>query len=662
MSADEASRHRANLASLWVCILIVAFSLWLRNGFPVHAVASANTDDFLFIRLAAAVRRAHWLGAYDNLTLAKGPFFPGFIAVNSLFHTPLKITEQAVYLAASAALALAVFRLTRSHVLGVLLFAVLAFNPVLWTESLARVIRDGLYISLALGLIAAFGLLWSQPLFGAFSRGGEILAGLFTGGLAAAFWLTREEGIWLGPALAVLGAGVLISLRAGTRVQFTRSTAMVFGVAAATIVTVASINFAVYRVFTDVEFRASGFLSAYGALNRVQHTSWQRYVVVPRDVREKVYGVSPAAAELRPHLEGASGDQWRRTGCTFQPAVPCTDILGGWFIWALRDAVALAGHSRSGGEAETFYTRLAGEIDAACDDGRLTCTGARASIAPPFRVEYLVDAVKVSPRFLETLLTFGQAEMVTLPNSGAPQRLATFRALVGPVESAPSTAPITRIFSWVAAAGEAPTLAVFDAQGNARGQVELTRAPDIDRVLPQQGFAAQLFAIHPECPALDCTVVLKLGDGSERRLPLKDFGGVLPEDPSFVMTIDDVERPVDGIAPEVAQRIALQQRIARAIAGGYAAAIWPLLVLGAAGTLAGLWVFRRTPRLFVLSTLAAAAFTAVASRIAMLSYLEVSTFPTLNTLYLSSAAPFVIVAAILGVWLGIHAMVQRRSA
>ncbi len=651
MNADDAKGHGANIVALWVCIAITAFSLWLRNGFPISAIASANTDDFLYIRLAAALRRAHWLGAYDQLILAKGPVFSGFVAVISLFHTPLKIAEQGVYLAAAGGLSFAAFKLSGHRALGVVLFAALAFNPVLWSASLSRVVRDGLYIGLSVAVLAAFAILWTRPLAGGRNT---VLGALFTGALAAAFWLTREEGVWLAPALAIFGGIVLVSFV--QRAALIRSTLIAAGATAGCVLLVATINFAVYGVFADVEFRAPGFLSGYGALTRVKHESWRPYVMVPAEVREKIYRVSPAAAELRPHLEGENGQQWKRTGCALQPDVPCTDILGGWFVWAVRDAVALAGYARSGGEAEAFYRRLGAEINAACDDGRLSCIAARASVAPPFRGSYLTDALKAAPRLLSLLLTFGREELVTLPTTGSPQRLAQFRALVGPIEMPPSTAPITRIFGWLAAYGAPPTLFVLDATGAPSGQVEVTRAPDIDRVLPREGFTAQLFTLYPACPQLDCTVVLKLGDGSEHPIPLKALGGVPPENRAYVLNIDDVERPVNGISTEVAERIALPQGIARGIAAGYARLALPLFGLGVAGLLLGLWVFRTQPPTFVLAGLAAASAAVVATRIALLSYIQVSTFPTANLVYLSAASPFVIITAVIGIWVGVKAV------
>ena len=58
---------------------IAGFSLWLRAAFPVYAVADAGHDDQLFVLQAYYLGAGKWLGAFNNLTLAKGPAYPAFI-------------------------------------------------------------------------------------------------------------------------------------------------------------------------------------------------------------------------------------------------------------------------------------------------------------------------------------------------------------------------------------------------------------------------------------------------------------------------------------------------------------------------------------------------------------------------------------------------------
>ena len=99
-------------------------------------------------------------------------------------------------------------------------------------------------------------------------------------------------------------------------------------------------------------------------------------------------------------------------------------------MWALRDAVAAAGHYASGHHANAFYRRLAGEINAACDDGSLSCLPFRATMAPPFRWHYVTDALAVVPALLRTLVTVGNAEVGSSASSGP--HIEFMAQLVGP--------------------------------------------------------------------------------------------------------------------------------------------------------------------------------------------------------------------------------------
>src|SRR5260370_3975914 len=72
--------------------------------------------------------------------------------------------------------------------------------------------------------------------------------------------------------------------------------------AAAILVTVCTLNYRYYGWFGTVELRAREFRSAYGALQRPVPSEQIPYVPVTRDVRLKLYQVSPSFAELKPCL------------------------------------------------------------------------------------------------------------------------------------------------------------------------------------------------------------------------------------------------------------------------------------------------------------------------------------------------------------------------
>lgn len=433
-----AAVNRGRLTALTVLAIALA-SLWLRAAYPTLGVW-APSDDGLFIRLARADR---WLGDYDSLTLAKGAFFPLFLALNKVCGFPLKLFEHALYLLASLLAAHAAARLADRRRLFLPAFAVLALSPVPWMfEGGSRVTREPLYqiLSLALVALAALYLLGDRMRF---------RLGLGLGLVGGCYWLTREEGVWLLPALAVLVAFALAR-------EFKRSRPVevaAFKAAArhvgpplagflAVVLLVNSINWLAYGVFRNNDFRSGPFAHAYGALARIKHDEWKRYVVFPRDVRRRAYSVSPAARELEPYFEGDLGRRWIESsrgyaapwGCTGRPEACNDEILSAWFLWALRDAVAMAGHYRSAAEADAFYVRLAGEIDAACERQTIPCRDARDTLAPVWRGHYTRDALKASGDVLATLVGLGGGQVGVLPSDLTPEQAAIFRQVIhGPL-------------------------------------------------------------------------------------------------------------------------------------------------------------------------------------------------------------------------------------
>ena len=59
---------------VWIVVLLTVAKLWLTSGQAIYAIGSAAHDDQLFLKLADSIVRGAWLGPYDQLTLAKGPF------------------------------------------------------------------------------------------------------------------------------------------------------------------------------------------------------------------------------------------------------------------------------------------------------------------------------------------------------------------------------------------------------------------------------------------------------------------------------------------------------------------------------------------------------------------------------------------------------------
>lgn len=421
-----------------------ALSMWLRAGFPPLA-AMAPHDDLLFVRLAEEIAAGRWLGGFDQLTLVKGSGYPLFLAAVDLLGLPAKPSEHFLYLAASLSAVATIAYLCAAPRLVVPAFWVLALNPYAWGKDAARVVRENVYQSEGLALFALTALY----LYG----GGRRRAlGVALGSLAGVYWITREEGVWLLPALLVPTlAAAVAALRGGHGPrgrELLRSggrMALPVGLAFAGVVGAVNLaNWEHYGVFRNNDFRAGPFVAAYGAVSRIKAEAWTRYVVFPRDARIAAYRVSPAAAELGRYFEGQPGRDWAAVSRGYPPPWGCPagppgcnrEILSGWFMWALRDAVSQAGHYRSARDADRYYLRLAGELDAACDAGRIACEAPRATMLPVWRDRYLADIGRAGLAIAGTLAAL-PVEVGVPPSILPPELRRRFEALLNQPVSPP---------------------------------------------------------------------------------------------------------------------------------------------------------------------------------------------------------------------------------
>jgi hypothetical protein len=381
-------RHHAH----WILLAALALTrLALTYGQPIQAVFALH-DDLLFLRQAQWLSRGDWLGAYDQLTLAKGPGYPLWIAGVNFTGLSLKLCEHLLFILACLATRTAVRPLFGRRVWAAdLMYALLLFIPSAF--GITRVVRANLYGPLELFLLAG--------LIGLYTRRDQQLRPLLGWSLMAGvalpwLWLTREEGVASAPMAILPFVASWLVWKARPKDIAARLFLFVLPaiLLAASLFGVSSMNEAKYGVFCTVEFKHHSFEAAVGALQCVEHAERKQYILVPKETRMQIYAASPAFRELESDLEGVIGTAWHGNAVSEMGwDVGEGQIAGSWFLWALRDAVARAGHGKNGNDAALFYDRIASEIELASRSGELRCESQRASVAPPWRSEYAAPLI-----------------------------------------------------------------------------------------------------------------------------------------------------------------------------------------------------------------------------------------------------------------------------
>lgn len=633
---------------LLVYVVGALLYLWLAGVYRVEAWFPAQEDDGLYLRQAGNLAAGKWLGSFDNRTLVKGVGYPAFVAVTYKLGLPLLFSQNMLYAVSVAVLYLALRKLIGASWTLSVIFLVLLFNPAAW--SMQRVIRDHFYASVTLLVLAcAIGTLVHRR--EALWKLAGWAAGLGTA--LAAFRHTRDEGVWILPALLVISIFTCVDIFSVCRSDRWRRVVLI---AAALLVptlcglTIAALNYYRYGVFITTEFSDKPFLAAYGATSRVKHQHWQPFVPVPAETRERLYQVSPAFAELRPFLEGG-GRVWMGHHCIPNHHLCGKDYFGGWYMWVLRDALAHAGYYRSAPQARAYYWRLAEEINQACGSGGLDCLPPRNTLAPPMRGEHIpliLDSVKRTVRYVMNLdlpepLDAPQKRSHCVPN-GSLSRPVPLRGDIYPCVE--GYAPVV-VNGWAYSSASELSFEVRRARENAvvsQFSVERAASPDV------AAFATKIGRYSPN--AGNARFSVKIDSNADRVLILKDQQGpVATVDIASGKITGQVERVVMNIDAISGGTIAnaqsapppsLRLRALSLLMAGYRK-VFGWLAFGALVALAALlWAALRSVSLRPLCAVVLAALIAVITRIALIALINATSFEAIYYYYLAPVYPLLI--------------------
>lgn len=616
----------------WVCTAFTVLKIWLITAQPLFVIAPSPHDDEHFLFQAESLLHGWWLGYQGCLTLAKGAVYPLWLALNHCVGAPLLLSQALLYVFSCCILVRALYPvLPAPWARGTLYLGVL-YNPASWDyASTTRITRDSIYPSLTLLLLA---LTIGAVLRVRDSSKASVPWAAAAGVTGALFVMTREEGIWVLPSLVLI---VLWGAASSRRQEF-----RIWGVAVSCAAVayllppaiVAYENWRHYSLFETCENTSGYFKSAYGALTRVKPDKWNPYVPVPRDVRKKIFAVSPAYRAIGLGLEDHI-PAWTAFGC--KAVNVCDDAAGGWFIWAFRDAVTSGNAGMPA--ARDWYRQVAKEINEACSNGQLDCLPARSSLAPPWRSEYLKPSL-ISFSHAYTYLTAFHEVMPAPPepSTASDADLLRFADLAN---EAPARYRV-RMTGLLRSSREVAALVTVGGRSATDSEARWNPAPP-DAGPASAGLVSRRYIIETSHPGSELQFIAK--DGTKWTLPINSdadevsAGGLSWKPESYQRE----PMPTSGGKDPVFFRI----RVLQLLTGAYSSLMPVLTALALVLTLLGMAQAAQRRSIKAVPLFAFALFGAVLTRLLLLSFIDVSSFPAINVLYLSPGYVLTIAAVTL---------------
>ena len=343
---------------------------------PGRPIPGGTFDDGLFYRLSGHLLDGHWLGPWDELTLAKGPLHSIFSAAAFKIGLPLYTYKRLFYLIAS--LFFVLVGMTRQpHWIRQLTFITLLCDPFLFGEGGLRNLREGTYIPIQL---FAFALgLWvidRVRMMGSFSTttcvaslGTAFCFGLLAITREARLMLVIELGIWLGILFLLLFSRIKL----GRFVFFVFLVAIVY---LSPIISLRLINNFAYSapISSNIE---EGYLpklySKLSSVSLLEDKPIPRVAITRRSLDALSVASRNNNGTLYTIIENFD-PMWKGHICKEHPET-CNEYGGGTLMWGLRMSIGtLLPPKANEADFQNLAKIAAKEVDDICKkDNRFEC-------------------------------------------------------------------------------------------------------------------------------------------------------------------------------------------------------------------------------------------------------------------------------------------------
>ena len=351
----------------WITGIVISgfciLKLWLVAILPYFVPMYGTHDSTWFYLKAISIQSGQWMGeVFDHFTLIKGPVFPFFLSMLSEAGLSPKLVSDTTYILACVIFYMALRNCRVSRIWALLGFVLVLFNPVTSSELVTIPLRLSLYMPLMIIYLACVVVMIHQlanmesQLTWRWSLGAALTLGIA--------WHTREESIWMIPALIPVVFLVIRRLiSSGMNLRLFLVWIPFFLVPGVLSHLIVEKNIEAYNFDGRIEFLSPGFARVQNAIYSLNTGEDEDFEYLNAEVRDKMKAISENTRNVIQPLLDTKGE-YKSIG---------KSVRGDFAAWAIRDAVALLGHYESPSKAEAFYNLLADDIEEYCAQNDGNC-------------------------------------------------------------------------------------------------------------------------------------------------------------------------------------------------------------------------------------------------------------------------------------------------
>ena len=629
---------RSNFVRIYLILVGVALVSWFTHS-PIGLFASAKFDDQLGWSNAASILSSDWLGAYDNLTLAKGPGFSIFVALNYLSGLPIGMSIALMIYGSGLVLRNALYKLSVPFFLVESIFLLTIFDPNLVPS---RALRD--YITAPLLIFFIASLLQSLVFVNSNLVNSSFYKPLLLGTALGFLFITREDTEWVFAVFLIfIVTQVLLNVFNSQKLAaLIRFYSLYIVGTAIVIIPIIGNNIISYGSSVTSDFKERNFVNAINAIYSVDVGSEENRISVSKEKRSAIYPVSPAFQLLKSDLE-STNNPWLKPSCDLSN-LACGEY-GSYWVWAFRDAVANGGFYKDASTASIYYESVAEQIESACSAGKIECKSSLIPLGPRWSATYnsaLFNAIKRAfPIILHTTPT-GPRPL----SEGTRSQLEDAKRLLGnPLASLTAGDNRIAISGWFYTQDD--TWLFAECQNEGLVQIQRVQRPDLVLAFGDEN-------------SIDAGFYISVPEGEScqfksKEMPSKSFDlDQIKMNTSGGYSFAGGELYIDSSTKEFKSTVAteMHDKIYKVFYGFYGM-LYPLsfilgLLLLPFQILVG--ILRRDLLRNQLTLFSLILLILLFSRILMLSIVDVLAFPAINDLYLVSVLPIIPLFSILSIF------------